>query len=74
MAIKAVKMSQYPQMHFKVNFATCTGLGKRMVPRLCELAYAAGGSQEAVFTQPREHSLADPCIRSLAGAELFLFR
>ena len=37
-----------------------TGLGKRVVPRLCELAPAVRGSQEAGFTQPRDHSLAEP--------------
>ena len=33
-----------------------------MVPRLCELAPHARGSQEAGFTQPRDHSFAQPCI------------
>ena len=39
-----------------------TGLGKRVVPRLCELAPpAARGSREAGFMQPRDHYLAQPC-------------
>ena len=32
-----------------------------MVPRLRELTPAARGSQEAGFTQPKAHLLADPC-------------
>ena len=40
--------------------ASCTGLGKRVVPRLRELV--ARGSKEAGFTQPRDHYLAQPCI------------
>ena len=39
-----------------------TMLGKRVVPRLRELAPTDIGSQEEGFTQPRDHSLAEPCI------------
>ena len=39
-----------------------TGLGERVVPRLRELAPTDIGSQEEGFTQPRDHSLAEPCI------------
>ena len=39
----------------------CTELGKRAGPRLRELAPAARESQEAGFTQPRDHSCAQPC-------------
>ena len=39
-----------------------TGMGETVGPRLRELAPAARESQEAGFTQPRDHLLADPCI------------
>ena len=38
-----------------------TGLGKRVVPRLREFAPVIRGSQEAGFTQPRDHPFAHPC-------------
>ena len=37
-----------------------TGLGKRVVPRLRELA---PHGQETGFTQPRDHSFAQPCTK-----------
>ena len=48
-----------------------TGIGKRMVPRLRDSRVltsplAAG----ARFTQPRDHSLADPCICSKQDRKL----
>ena len=49
----------------------CTGLGQRVVPRLRELSPAARGSQEAGFTQPRDHLLADPCTYSLPRLLMF---
>ena len=39
-----------------------TVLGKRVVPRLRELASSSRGSQDAGFTQPSFHSLACPCM------------
>ena len=44
------------------SVCACTRLGKRVGPRLRELIPAARGSQEAEFTQPRDHTLAHPCI------------
>ena len=41
-----------------VYVASCTRLGKRVVPRLREVA--PRGSREAGFTQPRVNSLAEP--------------
>ena len=55
------------EIHFKENLNNprrYTGLGKRVVPRLCEsrlltlsLSLVAGHE----FMQPRDHSLAQPC-------------
>ena len=39
-----------------------TELGYKVVPRLRELTSAAGGSQEARFTQPRVYHIAKLCI------------
>ena len=38
-----------------------------MVPRLRETRPAARGDKDAGITQPREHSLADPCTLYLVG-------
>ena len=38
--------------------------GWSLLSRLPELAPAARGSQEAGFTQPRDHLIADPCTCS----------
>ena len=55
--------SQYDVVHY-------TGLGEGVGPRLREIAPPlARGSEEAGFTQPRTHSLSQPCTRYLTDHE-----
>ena len=56
-------------LHALRGTCQCTGICKKVCPRLRELALAARGSQEAGFTQPRDHSFADPCrVRTLRAS------
>ena len=63
---KALQRSHCRNAHCVLAKLDRTGIGKRVVPRLHELAPAARRSQEAGFTQPRPHLLADPCTSEKA--------
>ena len=53
-----------------IGTENCTDMQEKAKARLCELAPAARGSQEAGFTQPRLHLFLHICITNLQCAIL----
>ena len=52
-----------------------TGMGKRVIPSLYEFMPRSQRSQEAGFTQPKDHSFVQPCKEKREMEELddFIF-